>query len=1135
MRPVEMTISGLHSFREKQTIDFDTLCQGGVFGIFGPTGSGKSTLLDAMTLALYGKVERAMNNTKGILNHGEQQLTVTLTFELGLNESKRYRVERVYKEAKTGGLQIGSCRMLDVTGEATVLADKERDVTQLVQNLLGLTHDDFTRAVVLPQGKFAEFLTLKGAERRRMLQRLFHLERYGDRLNDTIRGRLQDYQSRYSNVEAEMNGLGDASKATLDHVKTQYDAANEKYQQAYKQLTTTEQEYERKKQRYQWTNERDALQEKQTSLLEQQKKIETLKHSLSQAEEAEQLKPYVQDVDHINEEIKQLEQDMRALEREYQHRKTQEQESSKQFTEARDRRSEQEPQLQATIQQLNQAQQIAHELTVNQRTLSDEQQKLTALDKTVDSYQKRYDSKQQALDEANRKVKQIQDAIQKAAITPEHREHLRQASEDRKAIMALKEQYTALKKDKHQYEEQLTALDQTIRQYQKQLESSAAELTRVYDRCLNLYHSVANTQEQLLVDKDWIGQRRHIDQQQADKVKEKHLVTQLIHRLQDGEPCPVCGAEHHPDPAHVDEESRDIESLLERLEEADRYTTNINEVLPKLEALKERLEDMAQQLTDIDVNASQDTHAAAADDDDESPYSHRDRVNHAQGLLDQFKPLQQDVLQLNEQLKTVYQQEQHHRQGLTSTETKRQTVAVEEEKVQAKLVELKDISLSRFKTWQEQYGYTSFDELDEDLQTVQKQDARHEQLQKQLQDTQNHVEQERQALDDVTRAKNQATSERTGMATRIEEIEKTIVQQTERYEALTATPVADLEQVLTDTKQSVEQMKQREQYTYEQWQEAQQQRFAAEKSYSNQKSAYDDALKRKEAHDQKLIQALKAGGFASRSDAETVMLSEQDKTSMKQQIEAYEKEWHVVQSELKKQDDLLGHERITQEQFTEVSERLETLKSEYATIGQDVATLKSEWERLSEKHQRYQELETQKRELEQQLDQIKQLQSIFKGNSFVEYIAQEQLMHISRDASQRLGQLTRQRYALEVDVDGGFIIRDDANGGIRRPVSSLSGGETFLTSLALALALSGQIQLRGETPLQFFFLDEGFGTLDHELLDTVVTALEKLQTNNMAIGVISHVPELQQRLPRKLVVHPSEPSGRGTQVELAVL
>ncbi|KHF33972.1 Nuclease SbcCD subunit C [Paenibacillus sp. P1XP2] len=144
-------------------------------------------------------------------------------------------------------------------------------------------------------------------------------------------------------------------------------------------------------------------------------------------------------------------------------------------------------------------------------------------------------------------------------------------------------------------------------------------------------------------------------------------------------------------------------------------------------------------------------------------------------------------------------------------------------------------------------------------------------------------------------------------------------------------------------------------------------------------------------------------------------------------------------------------------------------------------------------------------------------------------------MQVSQSASQRLAFLTKQRYALEVDSGGGFLIRDDANGGVRRPVSTLSGGETFLTSLSLALALSAQIQLRGQYPLQFFFLDEGFGTLDPELLETVITSLERLHNDHLSVGVISHVPELRARLPRKLVVIPADQAGGGSRIALEQL
>ena len=152
-----------------------------------------------------------------------------------------------------------------------------------------------------------------------------------------------------------------------------------------------------------------------------------------------------------------------------------------------------------------------------------------------------------------------------------------------------------------------------------------------------------------------------------------------------------------------------------------------------------------------------------------------------------------------------------------------------------------------------------------------------------------------------------------------------------------------------------------------------------------------------------------------------------------------------------------------------------------------------------------------------------------RGNSFVEYISEERLRYIAQEASQTLAMLTKYRYSLELDTGQGFVVRDNANGGVCRAVSTLSGRD-LLTSLSLALALSKQIQLKGQSPLEFFFLDEGFGTLDSGLLDIVVDALERLSCKERIIGVISHVPELKNRIARRLIVEPPSMGGKGSRV-----
>ena len=186
MRPKLLEIEGLQSFRDVQWIDFEALSETGLFGIFGPTGSGKSTVLDAITFALYGKVKRAEGGTQGIINSNRNTAKVSFSFELLKDGSrKNYRVERTYqrKKGSENSCEPKIARLIEVTeiGE-TPLCDKATEVSNNIKELLGLSHEDFTRAVVLPQNSFQEFLLLNNSDRRKMLERIFYLEEYGEQL-----------------------------------------------------------------------------------------------------------------------------------------------------------------------------------------------------------------------------------------------------------------------------------------------------------------------------------------------------------------------------------------------------------------------------------------------------------------------------------------------------------------------------------------------------------------------------------------------------------------------------------------------------------------------------------------------------------------------------------------------------------------------------------------------------------------------------------------------------------------------------------------------------------------------------------------------------------------------------------------
>lgn len=149
-----------------------------------------------------------------------------------------------------------------------------------------------------------------------------------------------------------------------------------------------------------------------------------------------------------------------------------------------------------------------------------------------------------------------------------------------------------------------------------------------------------------------------------------------------------------------------------------------------------------------------------------------------------------------------------------------------------------------------------------------------------------------------------------------------------------------------------------------------------------------------------------------------------------------------------------------------------------------------------------------------------ELEKLFKGRAFSEFVAAEYIKDFTASASTVLGELTGGKYSLWYDEsEGEFFVRDFLSGNERRGVRTLSGGETFLASLSLAIAISGM--LSKDKNYEFFFIDEGFGTLSPDALDAVTEALDALSRKTM-VGVITHRGELIERIQSVIKVEPSD-------------
>jgi exonuclease SbcC len=186
-------------------------------------------------------------------------------------------------------------------------------------------------------------------------------------------------------------------------------------------------------------------------------------------------------------------------------------------------------------------------------------------------------------------------------------------------------------------------------------------------------------------------------------------------------------------------------------------------------------------------------------------------------------------------------------------------------------------------------------------------------------------------------------------------------------------------------------------------------------------------------------------------------------------------------------------------------------------------------EELGRRRARSLELRARIELLEPRARRLGQIKQVVASNQLSELAAERHLDAVTRGAASLLRSLSSDRYELVRTPDGAFAVADAAHGGLVRPPSTLSGGETFLVSLALALSLSERIQLAGRTRFDFFFLDEGFGSLDQGTLETALGALERLRGPNRVIGMISHVPAIEERMPRRLRVF-TERKGGATAV-----
>lgn len=1139
MKPILLKVAGLQSYREIQEIDFTVLTETGLFGIFGPTGSGKSSLLDAITLAMYGKVERAVNGTQGIMNHAEDSLSVAFTFELVSAEgTRRFRVERRFKRNNEISVSNTISKFIEtVNGEEQVLADKLADVNRCVEDVIGLKMDDFTRAVVLPQGKFAEFLSLKGSERRQMLQRLFHLEKYGDQLAIKLSRRVKDNDMVHQALAAEQQGLGNASKETLAETELLLQAAVKQSELSRKALDEAMKQAEQLGKVRELSQERQVRAEEHEKLKARAPQIEAGEQRLKQAGAADAILPSLQTMRDaaVQQKLRQDAAEM-AHQQAVEHERLSVLEGEKAET-ARVQMAEEEPKLLLRLEQLEQAKAL-------QRERDGLREDSTRLKQLLDKGQAEQNvigqqlEKEKELQQRGRKRREeLQESLKPNEVKSEERRQLQAALELRHRLDTAAEQL-------RQNKAEMVANKQSAEQGAERLKLAAQEEGRLSEQRQQLIEQAATGVEALLACEQDIGREQSLlaraEEQLRGTMREQELhrlSSALRAELRDGEPCPVCGSAHHPLPAAPPGEGppagdADLELLRSLHAELQELRFGLRQQLHERRSLLTQLGAAAGEAP----AAAEAAPAAAEPEPTGSPVYGRspaDWAERAAALREAARALAAAAAPLQAEAAAL-------QQAAVGAQQRRMEAAAAQEAGQAglaqaerRLAESEAAAAALHGRWAAELPGIAQEEAMALHQAMQERDARAEDIKERLNKSVTFLEEKeqlvqslQQKLVELDKQLIQWQTEWQGNSKQLAEKEERLRQWVgeQRVEDLIAAAQTRLDELRRGAAESVQRFKEADALKQE----------SAKKDVMAHQAAASAAEHLQQAQ-QRWKQLLDQSPFDSETSVVEAALPSQEAEQLAAEIQQHRDRDRELVSQLRELEQKLGGAVVSEEQWLACTERLQASRAEDEAALRAKARAERDLEDVQQRHVRWTELENKRVEVSRQGEMLSKLQAAFRGNAFVEYIAEEQLMQVSQAASQRLRFLTKQRYSLEVDSGGGFVICDDANGGVKRPVSTLSGGETFLTSLSLALALSAQIQLRGQYPLQFFFLDEGFGTLDPELLDTVITSLEKLHDDRLAVGIISHVPELRARLPRKLVVIPAGEAGAGSRVVLETL
>ena len=267
------------------------------------------------------------------------------------------------------------------------------------------------------------------------------------------------------------------------------------------------------------------------------------------------------------------------------------------------------------------------------------------------------------------------------------------------------------------------------------------------------------------------------------------------------------------------------------------------------------------------------------------------------------------------------------------------------------------------------------------------------------------------------------------------------------------------------------------------------------------------------------LKKLTSAGFTSPEEHEAAFREDAWMERVQKEIDAYTQERHNLEVVIADLRARFEETPFNPEELEQIRAKLKEIEEAIDVAQQDIGAQRKTIKDLKKALAKRENLEDEFKNANDEFtrwDDLRRAIAHPNPNVLRDFALDITFQQVSQFANAQLEYLTSGRYQLKVESIGKLAVIDKWNANEERPVETLSGGESFLTSLALALALSELS--RGRAEIGALFLDEGFGTLDAETLDIAISALERLHVQGRSIFLISHIQELTRRMPVKINV-----------------